>query len=137
MTNARELPTTLAEFKALAEQQLPAGTWDYVAGGAGDEHTLLDNEHAWQRAQLWPHVLVDVGAVDTTLQLLDLNLAHPIVLAPTAAHAMYHDSAEAGSLAGASAASALAVMSSLGSTPVAEIGRLTAEPWWLQLYVQP
>jgi 4-hydroxymandelate oxidase len=80
--------------------------------------------------------LVDVGAVDTTLQLLDLNLAHPIVLAPTAAHAMYHDSAEAGSLAGASAAGALAVMSSLGSTPVAEIGRLTAEPWWLQLYVQ-
>jgi len=135
MTNG-ELPTTLAEFKALAEQQLATGTWDYVAGGAGDEHTLLDNEQAWQRAQLWPHVLVDVRAVDTTLQLLDLNLAHPIVLAPTAAHAMYHDSAEAGSLAGASAASALAVMSSLGSTPVAEIGRLTAEPWWLQLYVQ-
>ena len=33
------LPMSFAELERRAELALPPGTWSYVAGGAGDEHT--------------------------------------------------------------------------------------------------
>ena len=39
-------------------------------------------------------------------------------------------------LRGAGAAEALAVMSTLGSTPLADVGAAAEGPWWFQLYVQ-
>ncbi|MEO8329654.1 MAG: alpha-hydroxy acid oxidase [Candidatus Nanopelagicales bacterium] len=130
------LPVGIGDFAVAAERVLPAEVWAYVDGGAGDEHTLRASTQAWQKIQLLPRVLVDVSRVDTSLRLLGSDLAHPILLAPTAAHAMYHSSAEVGALEGAAAAAALAVMSTLGTTPVAELGAAATGPWWLQLYVQ-
>ena len=50
---------------------------------------------------------------------------------------MYHPGAEAATLEGAGRAEALAVMSTLGSTPVQDLGLAAQGPWWFQLYVQP
>ena len=125
------------DYQDRARPLLPEGTWAYVESGAGDEHTLRANAQAWQDIPLWPRVLVDVGAVDPSLTLLGHELAHPILLAPTAAHGMYHPEAEAATLAGAHASGALPVLSTLGSTPVAELGQVARGPWWFQLYVQP
>jgi 4-hydroxymandelate oxidase len=130
-------PVNLHEYAPLAQRRLSEQVWNYVAGGAGDEHSLRWNEQAWQRLALWPRVLVDVSRVDTTTTLVGHRLAHPILLAPTAAQASYHPGAEAATLAGAADAESLAVMSTLGSTPVAELGAAAAGPWWFQLYVQP
>lgn len=126
-------------FQPLAEDLLQPRIRDYVAGGAGDEHTLHSNVRAWQDITLAPRVLVDVSELDTSTTLLGLDLPHPIVVAPTARHRACHPSGEAGTVAGASAAGALYVQSSLGSTPLAEVASAAAavaEPWWFQLYVQ-
>ncbi len=130
-------PVNLHDYAPLAQELLPSQVWNYVAGGAGDEHSLRWNEDAWQRLALLPRVLVDVSLVDTTTTLLGQRLSHPILLAPTAAQANYHPDAEAATLAGAAAAEALPVMSTLGSTAVAELGRSADGPWWFQLYLQP
>lgn len=126
-------------FQPLAEQRLEPRIRDYVAGGAGDEHSLGRNVAAWQEITLSPRVLVDVSELDTTTTLLGHALAHPIIVAPTARHRACHPSGEIGTLAGAAAADALYVQSSLGSTALADVGRAAAElsePWWFQLYVQ-
>jgi 4-hydroxymandelate oxidase len=130
-------PVNLHDYEALARDRLSDQTWNYVSGGAGDEHTLRWNADAWQQIQLWPRVLVDVSAVDTTVELLGHRLAQPVLLAPTAAQADYHPDGEEATLAGAAAAEALPVMSTLGSAPVEELGRSARGPWWFQLYVQP
>ncbi|HVQ86694.1 MAG TPA: alpha-hydroxy acid oxidase [Actinomycetes bacterium] len=134
--NPDSLPLTVAGFADRAEGLLAPETWSYIAGGAGEEHTLRASCQAWQDLALLPHVLVDVSKIDTSLTLLGHELAHPILLAPTAAHSLYHPSAEPATLRGAAAGGALAVMSTLGSTPVAELGATAGGPWWLQLYVQ-
>lgn len=123
-------------LEPLAQQRLPEHTWDYVAGGAADEVTLGWNEDAWRELRLAPRALVDVSAIDTGVELLGRMLAHPILLAPTAAHRTYHPGAEAETRRGAAAAEALAVMSNLGSSPVADLGSASQSPWWYQLYVQ-
>ena len=69
--------------------------WDYYAGGAGDELTLADNRAAWNRRRLRPRVLVDVvEARDLSTSAFGATLAHPIVVAPTAAHELAHPEAE-------------------------------------------
>src|SRR6266568_1621553 len=41
------LPMSFAELERRAELALPPGTWSYVAGGAGDEHTQRSNRTAF------------------------------------------------------------------------------------------
>lgn len=126
-------------FQPLAEEMMQPRIRDYVAGGAGDEYTLDRNIGAWQDITLAPRVLVDVSDLDTSTSLLGLDLQHPIIVAPTARHRACHPSGEVGTVAGAAAAGALYVQSSLGSTPLAEVARAAAsvaQPWWFQLYVQ-
>ncbi len=127
---------SVGDLEARARQMLSDRTWNYVAGGAADEVSLGWNDSAWRELRLAPRVLVDVSAVDTSTQLLGRTLAHPIVVAPTAAHRQYHSGGEGATRRGAAAAEALAVMSTLGSTPVAELGSAADGPWWFQLYVQ-
>lgn len=131
------VPVNVRDFAGLAQQALPEPVWRYVAGGAGDEITLARNDAAWQELDLWPRALVDASRLDTSLELLGEHLTHPVLLAPTATHAQYHPDGEAATLAGAGEADALAVMSTLGSTAVEDLGRQARGPWWFQLYVQP
>lgn len=124
-------------FEAPAEAALADGVRDYLSGGAGDEHTLRRNVAAWSEITLAPRVLRDVSAIDTSCELLGLSLEHPIAVAPTAAHRAFHPEAEPGTIAGARAAGALYVQSSLGATPLAEVGQAAQDaPWLFQLYVQ-
>lgn len=127
---------SLRDLEPLARQLLSERTWNYVSGGAGDEASVTWNDEAWGQIRLMPRVLVDVASVDTSVTLLGRTLPHPIVVAPTAAHRLYHPDGEHGTRQGATDAGALAVMSTLGSTPVAELGSAASGPWWYQLYVQ-
>jgi 4-hydroxymandelate oxidase len=122
-----------------AAERLEGHVWDYVVGGAGQEHTLRDNAVAWARHGLRPHSLVDVSDLRTDLTLLGLPLAHPVLLAPTATHVRYHPGAELETLRGAAAADALMTLSSLGSTLATDFGREAdslGTPWWMQVYLQ-
>jgi 4-hydroxymandelate oxidase len=123
-------------LEPLAQQLLSDHTWNYVAGGAADEVTLGWNEAAWRDLPLLPKALVDVSRIDTGVELFGRRLAHPILIAPTAAHRNYHPDAEAATRRGATDAEALAVMSSLGSSPVDALGDAASGPWAFQLYVQ-
>lgn len=126
-------------FEAPAADRLDSAIRDYVWGGAGDEHTLRSNIAAWSERRLAPHTLVDVSTVDTATSLLGIPLAHPILVAPTAQHRAYHPDAEAATVAGAAAAQALYVQSSLGSSTLAQVGQAAREvgaPWLFQVYVQ-
>jgi 4-hydroxymandelate oxidase len=128
---------SLPRFESVAEQVLDPVVWAYVSGGAGDERTLQRNNDSWQEIGLLPHVLRDVSAIDTGIDLLGLELAHPIVLAPTARHRAYSQGGEIDTLAGAKASGALYVQSSLGTTALDDVAAAAQQqPWWFQLYVQ-
>ena len=134
-----ELPAGVVSVPMLephAEALLSERTWAYVAGGAADEHTLRWNDEAWQRIKLAPHVLADVSQLDTSLTLLGHELAHPVLIAPTAAQRNYTPEGELATRRAAAATGGLPVMSTLGSTSVADIGTTCDGPWWFQLYVQ-
>ena len=129
-------PVNLHDLQAMAEQRLTEQAYNYVAGGSGDEHTLRWNTEAWARLRLAPHFLVDVSSIDTRLTLLGHDLDFPVLLAPTAAHRLYHPDGELETVRGASAAATLYVQSTLATVGVTEVGAAATGPWWFQVYIQ-
>ncbi|HEY1643232.1 MAG TPA: alpha-hydroxy acid oxidase [Streptosporangiaceae bacterium] len=128
----------IARLQRQARGLLPAGVYDYYAGGAGRERTLRANERAWRRTWLAPRVLRDVSAVDTRTELLGSPVASPVAVAPTAFHQLAHPDGEVASAAGAARAGALMVVSTRSMRRFADVGAAVAEAggtWWLQVYI--
>src|SRR5436309_3001156 len=91
----------LDDFEALARELLPHPTYEFIASGAADEHTLGWNEKAWADIKLKPRVLIDTTEIDVGTQLFGADLSCPIVLAPTAYQRMVHPEGELASVRGA------------------------------------
>ncbi|MCP9491133.1 MAG: alpha-hydroxy-acid oxidizing protein [Solirubrobacteraceae bacterium MAG38_C4-C5] len=125
----------LRRQEALARERLDPAVHDYFAGGAGDEQTLADNERAWRRWWIRPRGLVDVGAVDTAVEVLGARLRTPILVAPVAAHALLHHDGERAGARAAGAAGSLFTLSTRATTDLADVAAAADGPLWLQVYV--
>ncbi|WP_320069465.1 alpha-hydroxy-acid oxidizing protein [Micromonospora sp. RTGN7] len=66
---------------------------DYLEGAA-DEHSLRRNEQAYHRLGLLPRVLTGHAGADPGTTLYGSDLPYPVLLAPTAAHQLFHPDAE-------------------------------------------
>ena len=77
---------SVMDFEPRARERMTRNAWEYINGGAGDEIPLRWNREAWDRIRLRTRVLVDVSKLDTRTRLFGQELAHPILLAPTAYH---------------------------------------------------
>jgi 4-hydroxymandelate oxidase len=128
-------PATLSDFEPLAKQRMTDLAYEYVAGGAGDEITLRDNEAAFDRLKLQPRVLIDVSSLDTSVTIFDQTLDYPILLAPAGYQRLMHPEGEIATVRGAGAAGATLVASSFATTSIEEMAEAARSPLWFQLYV--
>jgi 4-hydroxymandelate oxidase len=127
---------SLYDYESAAKRILSAPAWEYFNGGSADEITLRRNRQALDSLQLKPRVLVDVTRIDTSRTLLDCNMAHPIILAPTSSHLLAHPDAEVATVRGAGAAKAIMVASTVSNRSIEDICNAASEPVWFQLYVE-
>ena len=134
MTDA-DRPITVAEYEPLAREAMDRGAWDYYAGGAGDEISLATARDGWDRLRVRPRILVDVATRDLSTAAFGRPLAHPVIVAPMAAHDLAHPDAERASARGAAAAGALFTLSTISSVPMEEVAAAApGAPRWFQLY---
>jgi 4-hydroxymandelate oxidase len=126
----------LHEFEAEAQERLPHAVYEYVAGGAGDEHSIRANEESYRRIFLRPRVLRSVAPVDLGQQLFGRALPVPVLLAPAAYQRLMHPDGELGSAEGAIRHGVPFVLSSNGTVSIEEITALPGARCWFQLYVQ-
>jgi 4-hydroxymandelate oxidase len=125
-----------AELQAQARARLDPVHWDFFAGGAGDERTLRANEEAFDRLRIVPRVLRATGPRDLRTWLFGAELAMPVLVAPTAFHALAHPGGEVETAAAAAAAETVMVVSMAATRPVEQIAE-AGGPLWFQLYPQP
>ena len=115
---------------------MPPGAYGYFAGGAGDEITLRDNIAAWQRLALRPRVMVDCTERDPSTTVLGRTHSHPLIVAPTAFHALATPEGEAATARGAAATDTPFCLSTLSTTAVVDLAARAPEARrWFQLYV--
>jgi isopentenyl diphosphate isomerase/L-lactate dehydrogenase-like FMN-dependent dehydrogenase len=125
----------VADFEAFARERLDPGVYDYIAGGAGDEHTLRENRAAFERWELRPRVLVDISGVSTATTVLGTEVALPVLVAPTAFQRLAHPEGELATVRAAAATGTIMSLSTLSSVTPAEVAAAAPEaPKWFQLY---
>lgn len=128
-------PINVADYEALAAERLEPGPLGYFAGGAGDERTLARNVAAFREWELIPRVLVDVSAVDTSVELLGDRLSMPVLVAPVAFQRLAHpDGEEAMARAAAAAGTAMCLSTIATGTPASVAAAAPDATRWFQVY---
>lgn len=127
---------TLDEFEHLAQRRLTHMAYEYIAGGAGADVTLVENRAAFNRIQLNPRVLIDASRIDTTLEIFGRKYPFPILLAPVGYHALAHPDAEIETVKGANLSEATLVSASFSNVTFEAMAEGAARPLWFQLYIQ-
>jgi isopentenyl diphosphate isomerase/L-lactate dehydrogenase-like FMN-dependent dehydrogenase len=123
------------DFAEAARERMEPGAYGYVAGGAGDERTLRGNATAFERWELRPRVLVDVGSVTTATTVLGTEVALPVLVAPTAFQRLCDPEGELATARAAAGAGTVMTLSTLSSVTPAELAAAApGAPQWFQLY---
>ena len=71
--------------------KLPKAIEGYYSSGARDEITLNRNREIFNSYELLPKLLRDVSKINTSINLMGINIDSPILLAPVAMQQMAHD----------------------------------------------
>jgi 4-hydroxymandelate oxidase len=128
---------SLADLEPLARLAMDPAAFDYVAGGAWDELTLVENEAAWRRRRLRPRVLVDVSRVDGSTTMLGQPTSLPLAIAPMAAEGLAHPDAEVAVARAAAAAGVPFILSTMSSRSMEDVAAGAPDGVrWFQLYTQ-
>ena len=131
------LPMSFAELERRAELALPPGTWSYVAGGAGDEHTQRSNRTAFDHWGVVPRMLRASTDRDLSVELFGTTFRTPVFLAPIGVIGICTQDGH-GDLAAARAAAATGVpmvASTLSEDPLEDVAAEFGEtPGFFQLY---
>ncbi|MEU2537252.1 alpha-hydroxy-acid oxidizing protein [Streptomyces iakyrus] len=82
-------PLTLDDFAEHARRELPPGAWDFIAGGAGREHTPAAHEAVFGAVRLRPRALPGIEQPDTSVEVLGgSGWAAPVEITPVACHSL-------------------------------------------------
>jgi 4-hydroxymandelate oxidase len=125
----------LDDMQRAAEAVLPRGSFDYYAGGAGDEVTLHANRAAYAEVFLRPRVLAGLAAIDTRTMVLGSEVSMPVLLAPVAFQKLAHADGECATARAAGRAGTLMTVSTIASTALEDVAQAASGPLWFQLYV--
>ena len=133
--SADGFPLTAPEWEARAREVLAAPTFDYVAGGAGDELTIEENRAALERLRIVPRVLRARASASTAVDLLGTTVAAPVMVAPFAYQGALHAEAESASARAAAALGLVMCHSTLANRSMADIAAACGDGQrWFQLY---
>jgi isopentenyl diphosphate isomerase/L-lactate dehydrogenase-like FMN-dependent dehydrogenase len=126
----------LSDFEPFAIERMTGPAYDYVAGGAWDEITLVESVEAWRRHRFVPRVLRDLRSIDISGAFLGRRFAMPVAIAPMAVQGLAHHGAEGEMAAGAVAAGIPICVSTTSSMTIEDVAAAAPDAeLWFQLYV--
>jgi len=123
------------DYREAARRRLPRFLFDYIDGGAYDEHTLARNSLDLRQLALRQRVLKEVGEVDLSTTLLGQSLAMPLALSPVGLTGMYARRGEVQAARAAEKAGIPFTLSTVSVCPIEEVQQAVTRPIWFQLYV--
>jgi L-lactate dehydrogenase (cytochrome) len=123
------------DFRKLAKKKLPSPIFHYIDGGADDEITLKRNTESFSKCDLIPNVLTDVSNIDLSTTVLGQKIDFPLFLSPTSMNRLYHHHGEKGTALAAKKMGTMFGTSTMATTSIEQLGKLTSGPKLFQLYI--
>jgi (S)-mandelate dehydrogenase len=132
----RQLYPTIEDLRSRARGRVPRFGFDFVDGGANEEHCVARNVSAFQSIELLPHYCVD-GKVTTDTELFGRKYAAPIGVAPMGSAGLMWPGAEKLLAAQAQRRRIPYVLATPGNASIEEIAAIAPDVFWFQLYRFP
>ena len=126
--------TNIEDLRALAERRVPRMFYDYADSGSWTESTYRANESEFQKIKLRQRVAVDMSNRSLRTQMVGIDVAMPVAIAPTGLTGMQHADGE---ILGAIAAKNFGIpftLSTMSICSIEDIAQATRAPFWFQLY---
>jgi (S)-mandelate dehydrogenase len=130
----RQPAINIADLQHRARKRLPSVVFDYLAGGAEDELTLIENRAAFQRWQLRARVLQGHGAPDLSTSLFGEKLAVPMLIGPTGLNGLHWHGADIALAKAAADMGTIFSLSTASNVSLETAAAATAGAKWYQLY---
>lgn len=127
-------PMTVADFAKAARALIDPVAYDYYMSGSDGETLKSRNRAAWDAIEIRHRVLMDVGAVNMSTELLGLKLPFPAMIAPMAYQKLAHGEGEIATARAAAATGAPLIASTMSNVTLEDIAAATTAPKWFQLY---
>jgi len=120
------------DFEIIAKQKLPPAYWGHLATGVDDETTIAANRSGFARYQLRVRRMVDVSAVDMSVNLFGARFDSPIVLAPVSSQNAFYPDAESICARAAKIGNHLQILSTLSSASYEVVNAARGGGLWFQ-----
>lgn len=127
--------STVADYRTIARDRLPAFLFHYLDGSAGTEVTAQRNIANMEALALRPRVMVNVENVSTATTILGAPLAMPVILGPVGLAGLLARRGEIQAHKAALAAGIPFCLSTLGICSIEELPSSSGDAPWFQLYM--
>lgn len=127
----------IRDLQELSRKEMGEDAIRYLDGGADDLLTVEANIAAFKKIRIRARRLVDVSAVDTSIELLGKKMETPIILCPVGFQQFMHPGGEVATAKAAVAKKHQMFVSSVSNFSVNEIAEQSGADLWFQLYPTP
>jgi L-lactate dehydrogenase (cytochrome) len=127
--------THIEDLRVLAERRVPRMFYDYADSGSYTESTYRANQSDFQKIKLRQRVAVNMENRTLRTQMIGIDTAMPVAIAPTGLTGMQHADGE---ILGALAAQKFGIpftLSTMSICSIEDVAAATRSPFWFQLYV--
>lgn len=123
------------DLTKISSNIIPRGAFDYIASGAGDEWTLIQNTKSFDYKGIVPRVMTGVENPRLETEILGEKISLPIIMCPAAAQGLAHETADVGTARGVSESGTIMTYSTFANKTFEEISMAsTGMPQWCQAY---
>jgi len=127
--------THIEDLRVLAQKRVPRMFYDYADSGSYTESTYRANQSDFQTIKLRQRVAVNMENRTLRTQMVGIDTAMPVAIAPTGLTGMQHADGE---ILGALAAKKFGIpftLSTMSICSIEDVAAATQAPFWFQLYV--
>jgi isopentenyl diphosphate isomerase/L-lactate dehydrogenase-like FMN-dependent dehydrogenase len=122
------------DFERVARKVLPPAHFGYLATGVDGDETLHANREGFANYGLRVRRMVDLGRIDTSVNLFGTSWETPLFLDPVGSQRAFHPDGELASARAARSKKHLQLLSTVSSTSVEDVTAARGAPIWYQLY---
>jgi L-lactate dehydrogenase (cytochrome) len=126
---------SIDDLRKLAKKRVPRAIFDYAAGGAYEERTLLRNTADLDAMTFRQRVMVDVSKVSLATTLVGSPVSMPLAIGPTGLAGLFHADGEILAARAAAACGIPYCMSTMSICSIEDVRAATQRPFWFQQYL--
>jgi L-lactate dehydrogenase (cytochrome) len=125
----------IEDLRQLAKKRIPRAIFDYAAGGAYDERTLLRNSADLDAMTFRQRVMVDVSNISLGTTMAGTAVSMPLAIGPTGLAGLFHADGEILAAKAAAACGIPYCMSTMSICSIEDVRTATQQPFWFQQYL--